>query len=484
MTWLWLALGCSPAHIETDAPDVSTTGFPDDFKWGSATAGFQVDMGCPTWSEDDCDDKASDWYQWVTTPSVIADSSLWVSGEPVSAGPGMWETFEADVALMKSDGHSAYRMSMEWSRLFPDGAAETATTVDELTLLANADAAARYHEMFDALKQANIEPVVTLNHYTLPLWVHDGVACHNDLNCEASGWVNGERIVRLISLYAGYCAREFGTEVDTWATLNEPFATTLSGYTFPGEDRSSPPGRNLDVAGSVAVMLHQIEGHAAMYDAVHAEDDTASVGIVMNMTSIQPEDADNPDHVLAAEHMDYLYHGLYLNALTAGDWDPNLDGTVDETRPDLAHRLDFIGINYYNRVDVRLFPIAVVTEIPIFDFYPEFSWDPYPEGLGHVVTRAAEYGLPIWVTENGTPFVEERGVEVLDGHLLALHKAIASGADVRGYLYWSFVDNYEWNHGFDLRFGLYELDPDTKERRPRAVRDRLKQAATSNALPQ
>ena len=103
----------------------------------------------------------------------------------------------------------------------------------------------------------------------------------------------------------------------------------------------------------------------------------------------------------------------------------------------------------------------------MFDFFPEFSWEPYLEGLERVVRQAAAYDLPIVVTENGTPFVEDQGSEVLKGHLRGLEHALADGIDVQGYYYWSFVDNYEWNHGFDLRFGLYELEPTTKERRPR-----------------
>jgi beta-glucosidase/6-phospho-beta-glucosidase/beta-galactosidase len=206
------------------------------------------------------------------------------------------------------------------------------------------------------------------------------------------------------------------------------------------------------------------------------------VGIVMNMTDIVPSDAENALDVQSAEHMDYLYHRLYIDALTTGAWDPNIDMVVDETRADLAGRIDLLGINYYNEVKVIGLPIAIGSEVPIMDFYPEFSWDPHPEGLGHVVTRATDFGLPILITENGTPYVEEEGVEVLDGHLTALYEAIQSGADVEGYLYWSFIDNYEWNHGFDLRFGLYALDSTTKERTPRAVRDRLTAIAETNQL--
>ena len=473
MRWLFpLLAACTPQESTFEAT------FPDGFEWGSATAGFQVDMGCPTWSSEACDDVASDWYQWVNAPEIVENDSLYVSGEPVGNGPGMWETFEADVDLMQAQGLNAYRMSLEWSRLFPDPKTETATTVEALDAYANPEAVSRYHEFFAALAAADIHPLVTLNHYTLPLWVHDGVACHLDREtCTADGWVNEARITSLIALYAGWVAKEFGAEIDAWATLNEPFATTLSGYTLPGEDRSSPPGLSLDISRTVAVMKNQIVGHARMYDAIKQYDtvdadgdgDASAVGIVMNMTAIDPKDPTNELDVTGADHMDYLYHRLYFEALTAGAWDEDLDGIVDETRDDLANTLDYIGINYYNQVLTAGLPIVLYDKLPVFDFFPEFSWEPYPEGLERVVRQAAAYDLPIVVTENGTPFVEDQGSEVLKGHLRGLEHALADGIDVQGYYYWSFVDNYEWNHGFDLRFGLYELEPTTKERRPREV---------------
>lgn len=477
--WLLVALaGCSAGKDDSGA--ASAQGFPDGFLWGSATAGFQVDMGCPTWTAAECDDPSSDWYQWVTTASIIDDGSLYVSGQPVSDGPGMWELFEEDVDRMAADGLTAYRMSLEWSRLFPADAS-AATTITELGALADPLAVARYHEMLDALEAAGIDPLLTVNHYTLPLWVHDGVACHEDVKaCEASGWVDGERMIPLITLFAGWAAAEFGGQVDRWATLNEPFATTLSGYLAPGEDRSAPPGLLLAEDAVIATLRNQIAGHAQMYDAIHANDPGAEVGIVLNMVSITPEDPDNPDDVASAANMDHLYHRLFLDGVTSGAWDSNLDGTFDEERPELAGRLDWVGINYYNRVTVRAW-VSLLDGIPTFDFFPEFSWDPYPDGLEEVVGIAAEYGLPIIVTENGTPHTEQSDT-ILDGHLAALHRAIEAGADVRGYYYWSFIDNYEWNHGLDLRFGLYALDEATKARTARPVLERYREIISANGL--
>lgn len=478
LSWLGILVGCTAGKGDSGAAVGSV--FPDGFEWGSATAGFQVDMGCPTWSDEDCNDVNSDWYQWVTTPEIIDNNSLYVTGQSVNDGPGMWELFEEDVTRMADNGLTAYRMSLEWSRLFPEDAS-AAQSIDELNAFANTAAVDRYHEMFQALAAANITPLLTINHYTLPLWVHDGVACHTDLStCTANGWVDGERMVPLITLFTGWAAAEFGSEIDQWATLNEPFATTLSGYLAPGEDRSAPPGLLLAEDAVIATIRHQIEAHAQMYDAIHANDPTAEVGIVLNMVSIAPEDPDNPDDLLAVEHMDHLYHRLFLDGVTAGSWDEDLDGTFETTRPELANRLDWVGINYYNQVTVRGW-VPLLSGIPVFDFYPEFSWDPYPEGLEEVVLSVVDTGLPIIVTENGTPHVEQSDT-VLESHLSALHRAITAGADVRGYYYWSFIDNYEWNHGLDMRFGLYELDEQTKDRTARPVLDRYRTIIENNGL--
>jgi len=172
---------------------------------------------------------------------------------------------------------------------------------------------------------------------------------------------------------------------------------------------------------------------------------------------------------------------VFLDAVTKGSWDDELDGVADSTRDDLAGRLDYLGINYYNQVKVTGTSLVLLPELPIANFIPEFSWDPHSEGLAAVVELGAEYDLPMIITENGTPH-DERSDEILEGHLGALHDAIEAGHDVRGYYYWSYVDNYEWNHGFDLRFGLYRLNLQTKQRSPRPVVEVYRDIAWGNGL--
>lgn len=451
--------------------------FPEAFRFGTATAGFQVEAGCPTLPPEGCEDRGSDWYQWVTDPALVADRGLFLSGDPVSAGPGMWETFEDDAAQMQTDGFDALRLGLEWSRLFPDGAAFDADSVDALDAHVDAAARDRYHAMFAALAARDLHPMVTVNHYTLPLWIHDGKACHADPDaCEADGWVDAARIVPQIARYAGWVAREYGGEVDEWATLNEPLAIPVSGFLAPSADRSNPPGLVQDGARAIATIAAQIEGHAAMADAIRAEDTedadgdgtATSVGVVMSMTWIEPRDPSKEDDLRAAAHMDHVYHGLFLDGLTAGSWDDDLDGTFDRTRPELADRLDWVGVNYYAKTTVGGISFSLVPEAPVFDFVPVIDWVPYGEGVGPVLARATAAGLPAVITENGYPSedVALRSAS-LEENLAAVQAEIADGVDVRGFYYWTYVDNYEWNHGFGLRFGLYALDPDTKARSPR-----------------
>jgi beta-glucosidase/6-phospho-beta-glucosidase/beta-galactosidase len=462
---------------KTDTADDAPARFPAGFHWGSAVAGFQVEAGCPTVPASECTDDASDWYQWVSDPALVAEGANHLSGQPIEAAPGHYELYPQDLALARGLGHTAFRTSLEWSRLFPDGAAEGATTVEELRAHADPVAVAHYRAYLEAVRAAGLEPYVTLTHYTLPLWIHDGKACHEDLeSCEDRGWVDLERMRRAIALYSAFCAETYGDVVDAWITENEPLAIVLAGYLLPGEDRTNPPGiRSAPTA--FQVFFNLVEGHAAMYDAVKAHDGVdadgdgaaSAVGLAANLAAVAPLDPENPDDVRGAEHADYVYNRLFLEGIVRGALDRDVDGVAEEQRPDLAGRLDWLGINYYTRITVRGLQGPIFPGYPRFDFFPEVLWEEYPEGLAEVVAIGQSYDLPIVITENGTTPTDTSAETFLRPHLDSLLGAIEGGADVRGYLYWSLMDNYEWNHGMDLRFGLYEVDPATKARSERPI---------------
>ncbi|MDP6935545.1 MAG: family 1 glycosylhydrolase, partial [Myxococcota bacterium] len=312
------------------ATEENPRSFPENFIFGASMAGFQVDPGCPTLAAEDCEDRASDWYQWVTDEELIADSSTYLSGDPLSAGPGHWELYQEDFARAAEDLQlTGLRNSLEWSRLFPEEP-QDATTVEDLAEWADPDAVQTYHDMFDAMEAVGIEPLVTLNHYTLPLWIHDGKACHEDIEtCSPAGWADPERLIEQIALYSGWCALEFGDQVDDWLTLNEPFAVAMAGYLLPGEDRTNPPGVvQPDLA--IQTIWAMVEAHGAMYDAVHAWDADARVGAAPNLAYPQPEDPDDSLDQLGAEHFDYVYNRTFLDGTVLGQLDRDLDGEAEE----------------------------------------------------------------------------------------------------------------------------------------------------------
>ncbi|MFZ5472291.1 MAG: family 1 glycosylhydrolase [Myxococcota bacterium] len=475
------ALIAAFAAFACSAPPKKEARFPDDFLFGSALSGFQVEMGCPTLPPSECEDRGSDWYELITTTELPDTASL-LSGDAPSSGPGHWELFAEDHARAAEElHHNALRMSLEWSRLFPSPT-DGVEGHEALKAIADLKALAHYRAMLQSLKDRGLAPLVTLNHYTLPAWLHDTVGCHQDLAaCTDRGWLDRPRAVREIAKYAGFAARELGDLVDRWATLNEPFAVVLPGYLLPSAERVNPPVVRLRFDEAKVVLGSMIEGHARMYDAVQDNDRVdadgdgkpSEVGLVYAMTPTRPKDPESKLDQRAAKNVFYLWNTVFLNAVIKGDLDEQLDGTTVH-REDLAGRMDYLGINYYTRITVEgLGDPAFPTLSPLTTFNPLTLalWEDYPRGIYEMVLHAHGYGLPSIITENGTPDPHDDGTapSYLTRHLLWLQRALADGADVRGYFYWSLIDNYEWNHGVGMRFGLYAVDATDpmKKRTPR-----------------
>ena len=452
--------------------------FPDDFLFGTAIAGFQAEMGCPTIPAEECEDRNSDWYQFITAPETSGSSMTHQSGHPPSFGPGHWELYETDFDLAADELHNnSLRLSIEWSRIFPEPT-DDLEGFEELRAAASEEALAHYHAVFAALRERGLEPLVTLNHYSLPTWIHDTVGCHLDLSsCSPRGWVDRERTVREIAKYAGFVAEEFGGEVDLWATLNEPFAVLFPGYILPSADRTNPPAAMMSYAEARTVFLALIEAHARMYDAVKAADTEdadgdgapSQVGVVYAMSPVRPEDPDDPLDVTAAENIFYIWNMAYLNAVCLGVLDDDLDGT-GEPREDLMDRMDYLGINHYTRVTVAGVREPVMPELSVLTTFNPLGlqpWEDYPRGLYDMVMLVQnDFGLPMIITENGAQDPDDDGTAEswIVRHLAWAQRAIEEGADLRGYFYWTLMDNYEWNHGMDIEMGLYDVDPEDPEK--------------------
>lgn len=485
----------SPPVVDPARPPQVVGTFPPGFVFGTAIAGFQVDMGCPTIAAAQCEDRASDWFQWITTPRITDNPILFMSKDPPSKGPGFFETYEKDLDLAAGSGESqlggnALRLSIEWSRIFPRPTFDVSGHA-ALRNIASAEGIAFYHRLFAAMKTRGLRPFVTVNHYSLPLWIHDGNLCNQSLaDCIAqrkAGWADPDRsrIVNEIMKYAAFLGQEFGGEVDSWATLNEPFsAVVVAGYLASTPARSNPPGLSgpwMNIPGAKTAASAMVEAHARIYDALKAFDtkdadgdgNKADVGIVYVFSKIDPKTASAEDAEVAGDAR-YFFHDMFMDGVVLGKLDEGWDkgpGKVP-VRADLANRCDFIGVNYYfgfrakkNELPV---PLSFISPFVTFDMLEPFD-EQNPGGLHDVLVEVGKrYGKPMYVTETGTPQDDEvRGAAWMVKTVSATRRAIRDGADVRGFFAWSLMDNYEWNHGAEMKFGLYAVD----SAKGRAMRD-------------
>jgi len=444
-----VAFSCDSSPIETAPAEPAEVTFGPDFLWGSASAAFQVEKGLPN----------TDWGIWVKTPGKIKGGD-----DPDIGGADALVHIDEDVALLKATNQNTYRFSIEWARIYPTRAAFDADTPD-------ANAIASYTKLFAALKAANIEPFVTLQHFSLPDYLSDPRKPN-----EPQGWERQETI----DLFGTWCKRaatRWGADVDWWATINEPIVSPIAGYI----QGSFPPGVVLAIDRALTVGKNQATAHAKCFDAIKAVDPTSMVGIVQHQRAVEPEDPSYPDDVAAAERVRYVNNLWVLNAVVKGDWDDDFDGKLDGPKdrradPALANRSDYIGINYYSAL------VATVNglKIPVIDAFikqdhlvndrpkTDFFWDIYPKGFRIILDEIRDYKKPIVITENGIADSKDvNRTRFLLEHLYELGKAKASGLDIRGYIYWSLLDNFEWASGFCPRFGLHAVDRTTGARTAR-----------------
>ena len=402
---------------------MSTLRFPDGFLWGAATSAHQVEGG----------NTANDWWRFEQVPGAIRGSDA--SG----AACRHFERFDEDFALAEADGHSAHRLSFEWSRL------------ERAPGQFDAAAVRHYHDVLASLRRHGLTPVVTLHHFTNPLWLAD-----------EGGWeVRG--VVDRFESFVRFCAREFGGEVDWWCTVNEPEV-----YAFRGWSEGLWPPRVRDDARALTVIAHQLEAHGRAYRVLHAEDrwdadgDGAAVraGFAKHRPQLEGLRPWNPLDRIVAHFENRVFNEAVERAALDGVIDLSIPGVrgVKRVLPELKGAMDWYGLNYYTRWMVRSFsepahvarPGAVVNDL---------DWELYPEGFELALRAAARLGRPILVTENGLADAHDRlRPRAIVDFATAMHRAIAGGAEVLGYLHWSLLDNFEWSDGFHGCFGLYAVD--------------------------
>lgn len=425
------------------------TGYPDGFLWGVSTSAYQIEGAV------DADGRGSStWDVFSAQPGRIAD------GSTAAVATDHYHRYAEDVALMRELGVGAYRFSVSWPRVLPTGHGHVSTAGLDF-----------YDRLVDELCAAGIAPVTTLFHWDTPQALE-----------EAGGWLNRDTALRL-GEYAAIVAGRLGDRVAHWITINEPRELTMLGYAIGVH----APGRT-GLFEALPAAHHQMLGHGLAAQALRAAGAT-SVGIAASHAPTWPA-SDSPEDREAAGLFDDLNNWLFADALLLGRYDEELLPLLpDGAREDLATivaPLDWYGINYYNPVRVGapvpgggdIDGIAVPDGLP-FSFPPiqgvpvtDFGWPVVPEGLGELLAtfreRYADALPPLMITENGCSYADDRHrIDYLSAHLEALRKAIADGADVRGYFVWSLLDNWEWAEGFRQRFGLVDVDAATLRRTPK-----------------
>jgi beta-galactosidase len=487
--------------------------FPEKFLWGASTSGFQFEMGDSAGLNVD---SGSDWYLWVHDAANIQKGV--VSGDLPENGINYWDLYKKDHNVARKLGLNAYRIGIEWSRIFPKTTSaieveHEKTSDDTITKIkvddsmlqrleeaANKIAVNHYRAIIEDLRRKGIKVFVCLNHFTLPVWIHNPIIVRDtNLRKGPRGWVDQETIIEFTK-YAAYMAWKLGDIVDKWATFNEPSVIPEAGYMVP--QSGFPPGlNNFKVSRKVAINL--TIAHARAYDAIKKADtfkadqdspSSADVGVIHNVIPAVPLRADYDSDIKAAAFLSRLHNHFFPQSIHNGWLDQNLNGLQDkgEMKGHLKNRLDWLGVNYYSRSVIRgkksllarLFAgIEALPEVAEnYGFFcqpdsvsaegrqtTDLGWEIYPEGMLDALKAMQGYGLPLYLMENGIADARDtlRPKFIID-HLKTLDKAInEEKIDVKGYFHWSLTDNYEWAKGFSIKFGLYEVELKTKRRKER-----------------
>jgi beta-glucosidase len=394
--------------------------FPPDFVLGSATAAHQVEGN----------NVHNDWW----AHEQAADTN---AIEPSGIACDHYRRFADDFRLLKSLAHPAHRLSIEWSRIEPEEGRIQQAEIDH------------YRAVLSTLRELDIEPWVTLHHFTLPQWF-----------ARRGGFAQVEN-VHAFRRFVERIARAFGDVVQHWCTINEPTVHAEMGYRFG----YFPPRRaHREVAADVFANLFRAHAVAAAALREHARR-TPSVGITLAVQAHEPFRADaDADRQLAALR-DAETNGVSFEALRTGVF--RYPERAPEEIAGLQASSTFVGIQYYSRT--RYDAQSSGPALPDFDRQlSQMGWEVYPEGFAPLLERAAGTGLPVYVTENGMACDDDRiRVRYIADHLAAVDQARRAGADVRGYFYWSAMDNFEWNFGYGPKFGLIAVDRQTLARSPR-----------------
>jgi beta-glucosidase len=422
--------------------------FPAGFLWGAATSAYQIE-GSPL-----ADGAGpSNWHVFAHTPGRIAGD------QNADVACDHYRRWPQDIALMRELELDAYRFSLSWSRVLPEGAGHV-----------NAAGLDFYDRLVDALLAAGIKPLPTLFHWDLPQALE-----------ERGGWAQRDS-ADWFADYARIVFARLGDRVDDWMTLNEPWVVVDGGYVHGVH----APGRR-DLRAAALAAHNLLRGHGLAVRCLRAEA-RGRIGIVVN---VEPKDAasDSPADLAATRRADAYMNRWYLDALRLGAYPEELREVFGADWPAfpagdfalIGEPIDHLGLNYYtrsvNRADPAAHPTGAAQVRQKGAVHMLTGWEVRPDSFHQCLVWLKErYGdLPVYVTENGAAFADPPPdadgrvadplrVDYLRTHLRAVRQAIADGVDVRGYFAWSLLDNFEWACGYAMTFGLVQVDPATQTR--------------------
>ncbi|MGE5763012.1 MAG: glycoside hydrolase family 1 protein [Mycobacterium leprae] len=377
--------------------------FPDGFLWGSSTAAHQVEGG----------NVNNDWWAWE---HAAVSTAVEPSGDAID----QFARYAEDFALLASLGQNAHRLSLEWSRIEPAMGEFSRAALDH------------YRRVLGTLADHGLTGFVTLHHFTNPRWF-----------AERGGWVARDA-VEVFERYCAVVSAALGDLIPYACTINEPQIVALFGYLLGHH----PPGlRNPALWRRVTQAL--VRAHLVAVGALRAGAGAPRRGVCLQLPALQPARAGDPACEGHCRELRAETAEVYLDALAAAD-DPG----------------DFVGVQYYTRMRVDPAAVDGFAAAPGGAPVTQMGWEIHPDGLRQAVHAAARAGLPVVVTENGIATHDDADrVAYLSSHLHALRQAMDEGADVRGYLYWSSFDNFEWAEGYRPTFGLVGIDRDDGLRR-------------------
>jgi len=414
--------------------------FPDNFLWGAATASYQIEGA---WKEDGKGE--STWDRFSHTPGRIAN------GDNGDMACDHYHRWREDVALMQKLGLKAYRFSASWPRILPTGK----RTVNPAGL-------DFYDQLVDALCAAGISPFITLHHWDYPQALY-----------ETGGWTSRDNLGHFAD-YAAILTKRLGDRINMWSTINEPGVIAMNGY-FNGDH--APGEQNPIKAQQVTHNL--MVAHGLAVQAIRSINPKLQVGIVLNQWMADAAD-DDPLSIQNAEDNWNRSETTFLHPLFKGNYHPAYiawAGSLPDIKAGdmelIGQKLDFLGINFYSR---HLFNAEGIVDSVSGSEYTDTGWEVCAPAFRRLLNKVNnDYSIPpIYITENGAAFPDEvsadgkihdtRRLDYLKNHFIQTRLAMRDGVDVRGYMVWSLLDNFEWAEGFSKRFGIVRVDYETQER--------------------